>query len=330
MPESSLIDSLDDIFFAFDESGTAVEWNQAAVDITGYSEEELSEMTPADFFEEDTDRVMEAVSEVFETGEATLEANLVTADGDRIPYEFKARRLPEDTPAAFAGIGRDISERVQRRNELRKQNEKLERFASVVSHDLRNPLNVVSGSIELAEETGDLEQLTRAKHAIERMNTLIDDLLTLARTGEVIDDIELVDLGNFARECWKNVLTEDADLEVETEMVIRADKNRLQQLLENLFRNAVEHGGDAVTVSIGELPDGFYIEDDGVGIPKEDREFVFEGGYSTISEGTGFGLSIAAEVVEGHGWEICVTDSSEGGARFEITNVVESAKTTEV
>jgi signal transduction histidine kinase len=93
--------------------------------------------------------------------------------------------------------------------------------------------------------------------------------------------------------------------------------------VENLYRNSVEHGSTDVTVTVGELDDGsgLYVEDDGPGIDPDDREAVFEAGYSTDSEGTGFGLSIVEEVAEAHGWTVTVTDGADGGARFELGGV---------
>lgn len=92
-------------------------------------------------------------------------------------------------------------------------------------------------------------------------------------------------------------------------------------ILANLFRNAVEHGGDDVTVRVGALAPGtgFYVADGGAGLPETARDETFEFGYSTAEDGTGFGLAIVTEIAEAHGWEIHVTDSEEGGARFEIT-----------
>jgi signal transduction histidine kinase len=95
----------------------------------------------------------------------------------------------------------------------------------------------------------------------------------------------------------------------------------LCQLLENLFRNAVEYGGEKVIVTVGELDDGFYIEDNGPGIPETKRDEVFDAGVSTSQEGTGFGLSIVQKIVEAHSWEIRVIEGTEGGARFDITGV---------
>jgi signal transduction histidine kinase len=89
--------------------------------------------------------------------------------------------------------------------------------------------------------------------------------------------------------------------------------------LENLFRNSVEHGGSTVTVTMGSLPgeSGFYIEDDGPGVPPDDRTDVFENGYTTEENGTGFGLSIVQTIFEAHGWNVSLTEGTEGGARIE-------------
>ncbi|KPN29215.1 sensory histidine kinase AtoS [Halolamina pelagica] len=95
----------------------------------------------------------------------------------------------------------------------------------------------------------------------------------------------------------------------------------MKQLLENLIRNAVEHGGSDVTVTIGDLVDGFYVADDGPGIPEPDRANVFEAGYSTTQDGTGFGLNIVHEIASAHGWDVRVRDADGGGARFEFTDV---------
>jgi PAS domain S-box-containing protein len=208
-----------------------------------------------------------------------------------------------------------------RERELTRQNDRLEELTSVVSHDLRNPLNVASGRLELVRQECDSEHLDTIARAHERMETLIDDLLALARHGEAASEIDSVDLATLTENCWRNVATGTATLAVDIDRRIRADRSRLKQLLENLIRNAVEHGGEDVTVSIGELGDGFYVEDDGPGIPENARDDVFDVGYSTTEDGTGFGLSIAKQVADAHGWTIRVTDSSGGGARFEIRGV---------
>jgi PAS domain S-box-containing protein len=205
---------------------------------------------------------------------------------------------------------------------LEERNQRLEEFASIVSHDLRNPLNVAEGELEMARERhGDDEHFAAVAESHERMSTLIEDLLTLARRGDSVGDLEPVHLGDLTTECWDGVASDGATFRSETDAIVRADESRLRQVLENLLRNTVDHGGDEVTVTVGDLSEGFYVADDGPGIPEADHERAFEGGFTTIDEGTGFGLRIVAEIADAHGWTVSVTESEAGGARFEFTGV---------
>lgn len=208
-----------------------------------------------------------------------------------------------------------------RERKLERQNEQLEQFASVVSHDLRNPLNIAQGRVELLKAESESEHIDSIDRALSRMEELIEDLLTLARRGKLVNEFSKTDFRSLSESCWANVATSTAELRVTGIRPIRADPNRVQQLLENLYRNAVEHGGENVTVTVGSSDDGFYIEDDGPGIPERARDDVFTAGYSMTTDGTGFGLSIVKEIVDAHEWKIRVTTGSEGGARFEITGV---------
>ncbi|WP_146417831.1 PAS domain-containing protein [Haloarcula hispanica] len=211
--------------------------------------------------------------------------------------------------------------RASRETELQRQNERLDEFASVVAHDLRNPLSIAIGFLDIVEETGDLSYLERIEAAHDRMEQLIDDLLTLARGETTITDTKQIDLKTVTTEAWGYVDTADATLTVaEAVPTVAGDAGRLTQLFENLFRNAIEHGGDAVTVTVGQLdsPDGFYVADDGDGIPPAKREEVLEHGVTSTKGGTGFGLSIVADIAKAHGWTVRVTESTAGGAQFEF------------
>jgi len=210
-----------------------------------------------------------------------------------------------------------------REQELEQENERLDQFASIVSHDLRNPLNVAQGRLELAEEVCDTAHHESIETALERMEAITEDALKIAREGETVTeaDREPVSLARCAESCWELVATGDAELQVEDDRTVSADRGRLRDIVENLYRNAVEHGGEDVTITLGAVDDGLYVEDDGPGIPEHRRDDVFEAGYSTTEDGTGFGLSIIKQIVEAHGWDVHVTESSDGGARFEITGV---------
>jgi PAS domain S-box-containing protein len=219
----------------------------------------------------------------------------------------------------------DRADREQRllnqRSRLQQQNDRLDEFTSVVSHDLRNPLNVATGRLELITEECDSDHLDSLRRALNRMETLIDDLLALAREGKDVTDAQPVDLSAVVNRCWENVETNQASLITDIDGDVCADKSRLKQAFENLFRNAVEHGRADVTVTVGRLRDGLYIEDDGPGIPSDERDAVFEAGYSRSTDGTGFGLSIVKQIINAHDWQIRIADGTNGGARFEITSV---------
>jgi len=220
-------------------------------------------------------------------------------------------------------VGYELTRRHTRKR-LEDQNEKLDQFASIVSHDLRNPLNVLDGYLELAEETGDAEHFQQCRDTIDRMEALVDDLLSMARAGEGVEEVAPTGLDDAVRNAWETVETANASLVVDADVTIRADADRLRQLLVNLFRNSVEHAGPDVTVTVGTLDDGFYVEDDGPGIPAGEHEDVFDAGYSTAASGTGFGLSIVTDVAEAHGWTVSLANGESGGARFEFTGVEEA------
>lgn len=216
---------------------------------------------------------------------------------------------------------------------LRRQNDRLEEFAAVVSHDLRSPLNAATGYLELLAEDHDDPRLDRVERAVGRTRGLVDDLLALARQGRTVDEFRPVAVDEVAARAWESISTSDATLSVAPDLgTVPADRSRLRQVFENLFRNAVTHGTadgdpDAVTIRVGPLPDGFYVADDGPGVPPERREDVFEAGHSDAPEGTGLGLAIVRRIVEAHGWEVRATAARTGGARFEVTGIDGSTAT---
>ena len=277
--------------------------------------EDILEKTDAEIYGTGGEKSYEDDLRIIETGEPIHERQRSIREDGRIEW-IETEKVPlydaNDDVVGMLGVTYDILEEHRA--------EQLEQFANVVSHDLRNPLNVAIGRLELAREGGE-EHLDEIESALSRMQVLIDDLLTLARHGQSVKEVAPVDVTDVAETAWRQVDTDDAILECGIEKEIYADESRFQQLLENLFRNAIEHGGEDVTVRIGSRRAGFYVEDDGPGIPRDDRDRVFEWGHTTAESGTGYGLAIVGQIAESHGWSVTVIEGTDGGARFEIKDV---------
>ena len=229
----------------------------------------------------------------------------------------------DDEPIGLVGVTRDITRRKETQEELRRQNERLEKFAEIVSHDLRNPLSIATASVDLERAERDSARLDDAAAALERMSELIDEVLALARHGRTVVETSLVAVEPVL-EAARSTIEGDVIVDVRPdELEVVADEKRLQRLFENLLSNAVEHAGPDATVTVGVVDggDGLYVEDDGPGVPPDDRSNVFDPGWTDSETGTGFGLAIVREIADAHGWSIAVTDGSAGGARFELTGL---------
>lgn len=244
--------------------------------------------------------------------------------------------------AGVVGVTLDITDRVTSRKELERHNERLSEFAEVLTHDLRNPVNVAQGYIDVLRTEYDREAIDACERSLERISRLIDEIREFVLQGRSVESTEPVGLRAVARQAWKTVDTGDAALEVETTRRVDADPDRLQRLLENLFRNAIEHGtpdqhspisadgiddtaeDPSLTVRLEWAENGFAVVDDGRGFADSDEELelLFERGYTTASTGTGFGLAIVRDIANAHGWSVSAATGADGGARFEFENVV--------
>ena len=315
-----------DVITAIDENGTIRYQSPAVERVLGYEQDELIGEAATEYIHPDErDRVVSRFSDVIERSEdgvVTQEYRVKHADGSWQWIESVMGGKKTYRGDRYIVNFRDISDRKRRERELEQKSERLEEFASIVSHDLQTPITVADARLEMAMNDCDSEHLPAIGDALDRMEEIIDGTLALAREGQIVDETEPVDLGTLAERCFRTVTPETTELRVETELTIRADPERLRHVVENLFGNAVEHGAEDVTVRVGEIdPDGFYVADDGAGIPEHQRDVVFEPGFSVAEGGSGFGLAIVEQIADAHGWEIGATESAEGGARFEITGV---------
>lgn len=211
-------------------------------------------------------------------------------------------------------------------------------ISSVVSHELRNPLDVAQAHLRAARETGDEKHLDKLQQAHDRMQQIIHDVLTLTRGRQSINPSDTVEIGEVADDAWKNVDTDGARLIIGDELpTVEADAERLQRLFENLFRNSVEHAvpdsttarddttatgegerESGVRIQVGSTDGGFYVGDDGVGIPKDQEQRIFSPGYSSQKQGTGLGLTIVKQIAEAHDWSVRLGSDQTSGAHFEF------------
>ena len=323
----TVVEEMPDAVVIFDNRDRVVEWNSAARTLFAVEDPSVG-MTATSFFESVSPDVL---SELVGPERSDTQ---ISFDIDGRSRQFSVSKfsiMREQTAIGRVVVLRDISELKQREMQLVAQNERLEEFTDIVSHDLQGPLLEIRGSTEMALSTGDVTHVKQVVDAADRIDELVTDLLRLARTGRQLDVEEPVELDEIANAAWSRVWSPTARLVVKTNQTAIGDPNRIQQLFENIFRNSVEHGSTSnrleaddsveVHVTVGPLSDGFYIEDDGPGIPQEKREMVFEKGYTNTTTGTGIGLSIVQQVVDAHGWSIRLTEGKNGGARFEITGV---------
>ncbi|RJX42820.1 hypothetical protein DM826_09025 [Halonotius aquaticus] len=274
----------------------------------------------------------------------------LTTDGT--PFDLEVRILRDDgtmrwvrtrgTPrydgdelVAVAGTQQDITERKEFEEELKRSNERLQEFAYILSHDLQEPLRMVSSYVCLLEEELEeqLDDETRqyidfAVDGAERMRGMIDGLLLYSRvetegSEHTETDVNTV-LSAVEADLELKLAETDSELHVDSLPTIEADEDQLVQLFENLIKNAIEHGGEETTVSVTStsVPEGvqFAVSDDGPGIPADQQDEIFglfdKGGDS---DGTGIGLAICERIVARHDGEISVESTPGEGATFYVT-----------
>jgi len=312
--------------FVLDADGVISLWSGSARALYGYeasdvegrhvrtlfAEERSGEGDPVDF---------EAVEDVSDRTVET-EGWHERADGSVFWALLTLSPLGDEQLRGFTAISQDTTEDKAHERMLERQNDRLKEFTDILAHDLQTPLQIIDGRLTLYDETGDDQHIESIDETVDRMARLVDDLLRVARQGDVLTDPEPTDLESVVESAWDGATYDaDATLRYTTVPSVSTDPDRLHELFENLFANAVEHGGEGVTVRVGPLPSGFYVEDDGPGVPEEIRDQVFDHGVTTSDDGSGYGLSIVRTIATAHGWDIGVTDSDDGGARFTVTGI---------
>jgi PAS domain S-box-containing protein len=340
----SVINSLPGVFYLFDEEGRFIRWNRNFEQVTEYSSEEISSMPPLDFFSREEQKlVAEKIEQVFIMGDASVEADFLTRSGRSIPFYFTGLRMTMGNKNVLAGVGMDITERkkaaeaLARLNEdLVRSNNELEQFAYAASHDLQEPLRMVSSYTQLLAERyeGRLDEkaqkyITYAVDGAVRMQRLINDLLTYSRVGTRGRPFENADLHALMGDAIRNlgVAIEESRAMITTGDLptVRVDSAQLVQLFQNLLSNAIKFRGENLPrVHVSSRDGGsewvFAVSDNGIGIERKyaDRIFILFQRLHTRSEypGTGIGLAVCKRIVERHGGRIWFESEPGKGSTF--------------
>ena len=244
--------------------------------------------------------------------------------GDPITADGFFRPVTDDSGSVTAIVvsARDVTAQRERERELERQYERLGEFASFVSHDFQSPISAARGRLELALETNDDTHIERAIDAVERIDELRTDLVETLQGGDIVSDPTVLEVDDVLETVWETIdPPAETSFVVDGSVEVTADREAFQRLLENLVRNSIEHGGDAVHIRAGRFDGGLYYEDSGPGIDPGNRSQVFSPGFSTKrdAEGTGLGLASIRQIVTAHDWDIDVGDARRlDGVRFEI------------
>ncbi|QCS43565.1 ATP-binding protein [Natrinema versiforme] len=342
-----VIDAIDDVFYVLDETGDLTRWNETLTEVTGYTDAEVASMHSLEFFgDEDATDIAAAIEEAFETGRTRAEATVRTKDGTEIPYEFVASALenPDGEPVV-TGIGRDVTDQREYQrtleglvDDLEESNRRLEQFAYAASHDLQEPLRMVSSYLTLVERRYGDELDADGEEFIEfavdgaiRMQEMIDGLLRYSRVDTQGDPFRTVDVDAVVADVLADLEVRidetDAEIAVESLPRVDGDPGQLRQLFQNLLDNAITYSGDGTPrISVFAEKDEtrwmVSVRDRGIGIEPGDTDRIFQVFDRLHSheeyDGTGIGLALCQRIVERHDGEITVESEPGEGTTFSV------------
>ncbi|MFC4540752.1 ATP-binding protein [Halosolutus amylolyticus] len=260
-----------------------------------------------------------------------------TTDGRRTVLVTAVALDRGDESSGGLATFRDVTDRNRRKRELAAQQKRLEKFERIVEGTLRDLLNVAQAYLMVAQETDDPDHFAEVETAHDRLDEWIDTLSTLARRRDVITTVEPVALHDITRRALARLDGEaDLNLHLEDDRLLEADKERLTDVLEHLFRTADPDAGSGatassdsdasgpITIRVGTCSDGFFVADDGAPVPEAQREGLLEPDSET-DDRRGYALAIVRRIAEAHGWTVAIDESEAGGTRVEFTGAAVDA-----
>lgn len=344
---TAIVDHTLEGLIVIDSEGVIVRHNKACEHIFGYQDNELEGQNIAILM---PDRYgtnhPDYLHRYFVTGIAKVigsgrEVAGRRKDGTEFPLEIGVSQMVIDDRVYFSGIVRDITERKNAEEKLLRSNAELERFAYVAAHDLQEPLRIVSKSLEFLHEdyAGQLEGdgvrfIRNATEAIQRMRTLIQDLLEYSRLGDQSGSSEIVSMQDCLCAALENLNETISSVEAQVEVDgvfpdVSGNRGQLIRLYQNLIGNGLKYQKQGVVprirISSVQQDSGFIfcVEDNGIGIDGQFLEQIFTPfkRLHTAKEysGSGIGLSVCQRIVEFHKGRIWVESEVGQGSRFFFT-----------
>ena len=312
--QRTVFDNMRDGVIVGDDAGRIVDMNPQARQLLGFDGNGIGTQAA---------NVVPQFHEISDEPDEIVE----TTVGDRI-VELTGTPLREQTTEQGRIVTmRDVTNRKRNERQLDRQRRRLDQLAKTVSHDLETPLDMGRRWISLLRDSlsddGTVDEefvetgLDELEHANRRIDAIVDDLVLLTETDQQEVETEPLDVGDLAHVAW-HAVDGELSLVVDSSMTVEGERTKLLRLFENLFQNVVEHADEADTVRVGAFDEGFFVEDNGCGIPASDRHTVLEDGYSSKTSGTGLGLAVVQAIADVHRWSVRVTERSGGGARIEI------------
>jgi PAS domain S-box-containing protein len=305
-------DTLNEALYLADPEGNLL-WASESWDYAGYSPEEVIGKDAFELLdiEGTTPEINQEIQKKLARGEvATLEMQITNKYGERRDIELRFKNFElESGEIGRIGIGRDITE-------LKDRERKLKEVSSLVKHDIREPLEIARGHLELAKEMGEKEDLEAVENALENISMIIKNLEVIAEEPDDVETAECSLEQHFVEAI--ELIKQDPDYEVE-DRKLDCNKPYLVRLASNLIQNSVKHNSEDVKVCAGPTEEGFFYADNGKGISDSIKDDITEKGFTTSDSSRGLGMYIVQRIVDLHGWDMEVKDSESGGARFEFT-----------
>ncbi|WP_176548269.1 PAS domain S-box protein [Natrinema sp. CBA1119] len=341
----AVMEAINDVIVTIDKDSVVRSVNPAVEDVFGYRQDELIGTSLTKLMPDELkDQHRAGMMQYLETGERTLDWDYLElpglrADGTEIPLAVSFSEIRYRGERYFTGVLRDISERKEYQRQLEASNERLEQFAYAASHDLQEPLRMVSSYLRLIERryADELDEDGRefiefAVDGADRMRDMVEGLLEYSRVETRGDPFEPVDLDDVLAEVCDDLTIKieetHADVTVESLPTVYGDARQLRQVFQNLLSNAITYSGDdPPDIHVGAERAGdewvLSVSDEGIGIDPEDADRVFEIFQSlhTTEEGsgTGIGLALCKRIIERHDGEIWIDSEPGEGTTFSFT-----------